>query len=64
MIYVYFQLDKTVTKGFSNLTKKYKMPADIAKIDAGDIVSRLIDAVFISVRKLEFDVIYSNKRCS
>ncbi|XP_076109151.1 tetraspanin-1-like [Mytilus galloprovincialis] len=48
-------LDKTVTKGFSNLTKKYKMPADIAKIDADDIVSRLIDAVFISLKCCDYE---------
>lgn len=44
------KLDKLVTVGFSNLTKKYKMPTDLKSIDSKDIVSRLIDAVFISLK--------------
>ncbi|CAC5390937.1 unnamed protein product [Mytilus coruscus] len=48
-------LDKTVTEGFSKLTQKYKMPADITKIDANDIVSRLIDAVFISLKCCDYE---------
>jgi hypothetical protein len=47
-----FQLDKTVQDGFAKLTNKYKMPtfSNGGKIDTADVISRLIDMVFIEVR--------------
>lgn len=48
---VFFQLDKTVQDGFAKLTNKYKMPTvSHGKVDTTDVISRLIDMVFIEVR--------------
>lgn len=52
------KLDKTVQDGFAKLTNKYKMPTvSHGKVDTTDVISRLIDMVFIELNCCEYEKI-------
>lgn len=48
------KLDNTIRDGLSSLTSKYKVPPDLTNIDSTDIISRLIDKLYIELQCCDY----------